>query len=193
MAQKLDKEIDKAIGKMMKEYNKAAINAAQFATKQVMKDFINEAFNGLERYYSDYKPKSYNRTYTLAECIVPFSEISSGNDSINCVMRINYDSTRLADYYDYDYGDGKPSRFYRGQNVPGKIIPDEYNPINEFIMNNFLEGIHPTTDGSSSINAEYIKIQKTGIEHLIDKYVRHMESDFADYFTISLLGQLKNY
>lgn len=184
--------LENAVNELLKSYQPVFINAAQKATEMTMKEFVDKAYFELDKYYNSYEPNSYKRTHSLLNCIVPFSKVNVRANRVNCTLRIDYDSSKL--HYDQKRGEGKPSRFYRGEKVENKITPKDFSPINEFVLNNFLEGRHTTTSGSSKVNTPMEFIQTKAIGHYMDNYVmRDLEEIFAQNFMFSLIDQLKLY
>lgn len=127
---KISRTIDEAIDEVFKDYKKAFKTAAQEATEQAKNDLHANAVSCLVRYYEDYDPTSYNRTYSLMESFIPYSNpVREMGDTLICSAGVEFDPSRLANTY---YGS------------------DIYSPTDsEWIIANFLAGIHPRTDGSS--------------------------------------------
>lgn len=129
---KVNRTIDEAIDEIFKDYKKAFKVAAQEATEQAKKDLYENSVSCLVRYYEDYDPTSYNRTYSLMESFVPYANpVSEQGDMLICSAGVIFDSDRIANTYN------------------GSEI---YSPTDsEWIIANFLAGIHPRTDGSTII------------------------------------------
>lgn len=129
---KVNRTIDEAIDEIVKDYKKAFKVAAQEATEQAKKDLYENSVSCLVRYYEDYDPTSYNRTYSLMESFVPYANpVSEQGGALVCSAGVMFDSDRIANTY---YGS------------------EIYSPADgEWIIANFLAGIHPRTDGSTII------------------------------------------
>lgn len=127
---KVNRTIDEAIDEIFKDYKKAFKVAAQEATEQAKKDLHANAVSCLVRYYEDYDPTSYNRTYSLMESFVPYANpVQEMGDTLICSAGVEFDPSRIDNTY---YGS------------------EIYSPTDsEWIIANFLAGIHPRTDGSS--------------------------------------------
>lgn len=183
-----DKSIDQAIDELLKDYKTAVITAAKYTTKKIGKEIYERSLQLLEKYYNNYtaytrEPRSYERTYRLKESFVPFATISSYKDYIKCSMGVRYDYTRLDGYY---YGSKK------------------YQPTDsEWIVNNYLDGIHPTTNGSRFSKdfmgplsdgqsvVEYIPIKDTySPTVLMEAYLDVCKNEFDGYMMISLMDQV---
>lgn len=132
MAQKksLDIAIDEAAERILKNYKKVFKKAAEEATEQAKNDLYGNAISCLKKYYDDYTPTSYNRTYSLMESFVPYANpVQENGDTLICSAGVEFDSSRIANTY---YGS------------------DIYSPTDaDWIITNFLAGIHPRTNGSS--------------------------------------------
>lgn len=129
---KVHRTIDEAIDEIFTDYKKAFKTAAQEATEQAKKDLHTNAVSCLVRYYEDYDPTSYNRTYSLMDSFVPYSNpVRENGDALICSAGVEFDPSRIANTY---YGS------------------EIYSPTDsEWIIANFLAGIHPRTNGSSIV------------------------------------------
>jgi len=141
MAKTLEQAIDEAAEEMLKDYKKVFKTAAEDATKQAEKDLYSNTVSCLVRYYDDYDPTSYNRTYSLMESFVPYSNpVRENGDTLICSAGVEFDPSKIENTY---YG--------------SKI----YSPADaEWIIGNFLAGIHPRTDGSSIVGGGNYEDQK---------------------------------
>ena len=129
---KVNRTIDEAIDEVFKDYKKALKVAAQEASEAARDDLYANTVSCLVRYYEDYDPTSYNRTYSLMESFVPYvNPVRESGDSLLCSAGVEFDSTRIANTY---YGS------------------EIYSPTDsDWIIANFLAGIHPRTNGSSVV------------------------------------------
>ena len=135
------KTIDDAINNIFNDYKNAIYIAAQEATNKAKDDLYSHALSCLVRYYEDYKPTSYNRTYSLKDCFVPYAnEVKEGVGGYICRAGVEYNPTLLENTY---YGS------------------EIYSPVDaEWIIDNYLAGIHPKTDGSSELGGGNYENQK---------------------------------
>ena len=126
---KINRTIDEAIDEIFKDYKKAFKVAVEEATEQAKKDLYENSVSCLVRYYEDYDPTSYNRTYSLMESFVPYANpVLEHGDKLVCSAGVLFDSDRI-------------TGMYNGSEI--------YSPTDgEWIIANFLAGIHPRTDGS---------------------------------------------
>lgn len=127
-----NRTIDEAIDEIFKDYKKAFRVAAQEAAEQAKEDLYENSVSCLVRYYEDYGPTSYNRTYSLMDSFVPYANpVHEQGDMLVCSAGVLFDSDRIAGVYD------------------GSKI---YSPTDsEWVIANFLAGIHPRTDGSTMV------------------------------------------
>ena len=133
MAKAKIKGLDEAIEEVFKDYKKAIKLAAQEATEKAKDDLYAHAVSCLVNYYEDYPdPSVYERTYSLINSFVPYAnEVRESADWIVCSAGVRFDPARIADTYS------------------GSEI---YTPTDaEWIISNFLRGIHPRTDGSREV------------------------------------------
>ena len=129
---KVNRTIDEAIDEVFKDYKKAFKVAAQEASETAKDDLYANAVSCLVQYYNEYSPTSYNRTYSLMESFVPYvNPVSEQGDELVCSAGVLFDPDRIANTYS------------------GSQI---YSPTDgDWIIANFLAGIHPRTDGSPII------------------------------------------
>lgn len=121
--------LESAIDELMKNYESALKEAVEYASNEAVKDIYKESISCLERYYDSYDPTSYERTDSLWRAIVPCLTIQQDKDKITSSVGVEYDAARIDGVY---YGSKK------------------YSPADSsWILDNYLRGIHPATDGSS--------------------------------------------
>lgn len=125
-----NKTFNAAIDELMKNYESALKEAVEYASNEAVKDIYKESISCLERYYDSYDPTSYERTDSLWRAIVPYLTIQQDKDKITSSVGVEYDAARIDGTY---YGSKK------------------YSPTDStWILENYLRGVHPATDGSSS-------------------------------------------
>lgn len=172
-----DKVLDQAIDELLKDYKIAAKKAAEYATKKIKEDIYVKSLDVLQKYYDSYtrfsgEPKSYVRTNRLQNAFVPFSKVDIHKNDVRCSVGIMYDYTRLDGYY------------YGSKN---------YQPTDsEWIVNNYLEGIHPTTNGSPiSSDVEYIPVKdEYSPTFRMDGYLEMCKKRFSNYMMIAFMDQV---
>lgn len=130
--------IDDVINSVINNYQTLLKDAVVHVAEQAQKDIKNKAVNVLyEYYYGGYEPTSYDRIYALQHAIVPFSKISTVGQKLQCVVGVEYSPSALENYLD-TLG-GSP---YDASKKYGRADTD-------WVVQNFWEGKHPYTDGSS--------------------------------------------
>ena len=122
--------LNAAIDELMKDYESALKEAVEYASNEAVKDIYKESINCLYDYYDNYDPTSYERTDYLWHAILPYAEtIKRTQDGFVSRVGVAYDPSKLDNVY---YGSEK------------------YSPVDgAWILENYLNGIHPATDGSS--------------------------------------------
>lgn len=121
--------LQSAIDELMNNYENALGEAVEYASNEAVKDIYKESMSCLERYYDSYDPTSYDRTDSLWKAIVPCLTIQQDKEKITSVVGVEYDASQLIDVY---YGSKK------------------YSPTDgAWILDNYLRGVHPATNGSS--------------------------------------------
>lgn len=177
MAKAKIKGLDEAVDELFKDYKRAAKKAAKEATEKTKNDLHVHSLSCLLDYYDEYTPTSYNRSYNLWQCFVPYSEVTEGKDTFECKAGIEYDATRLYDVYD-------------GSN--------KYDAMDEsraqWIIDNYLAGIHPRTDGSKEVgggNYEEEKFQGQFVPGVaMQSFIDNYNDTFVKNFKHSLAKQV---
>ena len=145
MAKAKVKHLDEAIDKLFKRYESNLRKAMQTAADEAEFDIRFEAESCLYKYYNNYDPNWYHRTERLIQAFVPYNYITKDNDTLIVRVGMGYDASRLDGWYESN-----------ASNKP------EFNPVNSsWILMNYLEGIHPTTNGYPiyADELEYIPIK----------------------------------
>jgi hypothetical protein len=134
--------IDDVIQSVIDNYKTLLKDAVVHVAEQAKKDVKDKAVNVLHKYYyGGYEPTSYDRIYALEHSIVPFSNITTANQKVKCVVGVEYSPEALEEYLDTLSGTPyKASKKYGRANA-------------EWVVQNFWEGKHPYTDGSSEPGA----------------------------------------
>lgn len=133
MAKVKIKGLNDAVQTVMERYNESVQIAIKEVIERAKTDVEVKAYNCLIEYYNDYpNPTQYSRTYSLRECLVPYAQITKKTKDIwTCDIGIVYDGTRLEGVYEGS---------------------QQYTPTDAiWIIDNYLAGIHPRTDGSIEV------------------------------------------
>ena len=175
MAKTFEQAIDEAADEILKDYKKTFKKAAEEATEQAKKDLYSNAVSCLVQYYEDYDPTSYNRTYSLMDSFMPYSNpVRENGDILICSAGVEFDPSRIANTY---YGS------------------EIYSPVDsEWVIANFLAGIHPRTNGSTIVgggnyeNEKYYGNFVPAIE--MQKYIDGYDYIFYQNFRRSVSEQI---
>lgn len=170
------KGLDEAIEEVFKDYKKTIKVAAQEATERAKDDLYANSVSCLVQYYNDYSPTSYNRTYSLIDSFVPYADpVKETSYGFVCTAGVMFDERRIEGTY---YGS------------------DIYSPADgDWIIANFLNGIHPRTDGSQDVgggNYEYEKYQGSFVpseemQKFIDRYYKMFDKNFRRALSTQIL------
>lgn len=162
MAKAKVRGLDEAIDEVFKNYEKALTKAMKYAAEKAKDDIEFKAKSCLWEYYENFQPGKgepniYERTGQLENAFVPYMNVKSGTNDITASVGMGYDSTKLEGIY---YGSQK------------------WRPVEgSWVLENYLAGIHPTTDGSPLPGAEYIAVYDvvspdTKMETYLNEYVK---------------------
>ena len=167
--------IDSAFAAIIDDCQAIAVEAVKNAAKKTQDDIITEANSYLQKYYNNYNPKQYKRTYRLKRAILPYWVDRNGKNGISIEVGVQYKSSALKGAYKsnswyHQNGDSWVDRM-RGDfnfNSPNNGIPEP-----DWILNNFLEGVHPwaQTD-SDSTNSLMESFFDTELPNRIEQYVQ---------------------
>lgn len=173
--------------------------------QKVQIDMYNKANKTLEEYYADYSPKRYKRTYSLKRSIKPYTKTISSGEFLELEVGIEYDPSRLEGIYEsnsyyHQDGDSWISRY--NDNFDNSGISNGI-PESDWILNNFLEGLHPittvnkTTSKNGKITRKYTYSPYQGSTHplkLMQEFVdREIESKIHDYVQEELWNVISDY
>jgi hypothetical protein len=142
---------------VIKNAKTAAVAAAKQTAQKIEKDMYKRALDGLKNYYREYDPDVYDRTDYLKNAIIRVYEDKSTDSVVSIEIGIRYDESMLEDHY-YSGSTKNPSY-----------------PEPEWILNNFLDGIHPrTTTGYKYNPARYIATQTIEMNSFIENEVEDL-------------------
>ena len=163
MAKVTIKGLDEAIEEVFKDYKKVIKVAAQEATEKAKEDLYANAVSCLVQYYEDYIPTSYNRTYSLIESFVPYANpVRESTEGFVCTAGVMFDEGRIANTYSGS---------------------KQYTPTDaEWIIDNFLSGIHPRTDGSTVVGGGNYENEKYQGDFVPDAEMRKFIDQYYDTF-----------
>lgn len=156
-----------------------AIEATKETAKRAQADIVKEADDYLKKYYSNYSPKVYKRTYRLKRAILPYWSDKTSSNTISIEVGVQYKSSALKGAYRSN------SKWHQSgdtwKSVPPGLKMNMTDGIKEsfgipepgWVLNNYLEGIHPwgQRDGESatSLMENYFNTQ---LPNRIEQYVK---------------------
>lgn len=165
--------LDAAFAAIIKDCQDIAVEAVNNAAKKTQDDIIKEADDYLQKYYSNYTPKRYKRTYQLKNAIKPIIEDYSTGASLSVEVGVEYDASALKGAYKSNSRWHQSGGAWKTVTNYTDFSADNGIPEPEWIMNNFLEGVHPWAqdDGEStnSLMEEFFDVQ---LADRIEKYVQ---------------------
>lgn len=199
--QNLEQAFNDVINNAVSVSNDVVRNVGQ----KVQTDMYNKANKTLEEYYADYSPKRYKRTYSLKRSIKPYTKTISSGEFLELEVGIEYDPSRLEGVYEsnsyyHQDGDSWISRY--NDNFDNSGISNGI-PESDWILNNFLEGLHPittvnkTTSKNGKITRKYTYSPYQGSTHplkLMQEFVdREIESKVHEYVQEELWNVISDY
>ena len=143
MAKARVRGLDKAIDELFKNYEGALTEAMKYASEKARDDIEFKAKSCLYEYYDNFQPGTgepniYERTDSLVNAFIPYMEITRDANNIIASVGMGYHASML---------DG----VYSGS--------EKWTPVDgSWVLDNYLKGIHPTTDGSPLVGAPYIEV-----------------------------------
>lgn len=141
-------DINQIFEDIINDAENTARAAIKSASKNVQKDVLKKAKENLDYYYANYTPSIYRRTDRLKRAILPYYADRSNSKNIRIEVGVQYQSAALTGAY-------KSNSWYHQSgnrwidrmdgsfnfNSPNNGVPEP-----DWILNNFLEGVHPRTD-----------------------------------------------
>lgn len=177
------KGFDDAFAAIINDCQAVALEAVKNAAKKVQNDILDEAKSCLQEYYANYTPTSYiPRTKQLQKAIVPVFEDKSYKGGISIEVGVEYDSGNLKGCYRSN------SRFHQSGGA-WKVVTDHSHVTNDngipepgWILDNFIEGIHPRTE---KVGGSYIYSPQKD-----DESTRSLMEEFFD---VQLPNRINKY
>lgn len=184
MAQK--KSLDEAISVLLKDYKKALTEAVEYASNRAVEDIWKYSLSCLEEYYDNYLPSSYDRTDSLWHAFVPYLTIEDKKEGIISTVGVEYNPSLLKGYYEVGSNNYGKREIDKDKKPP--IIP-----LEEWILNNYLAGIHPATNGSRRIGEAlyYEHVDAVSPTQKMETYLnKYVKTTFQDNLLISFAKQV---
>lgn len=135
------KTLDQAITKVVMDYRNSLETAAKYAIKKAESDIYDYSMSFLQEYYYEFqpdthKPNSYERSDSLKHAFFKFSNVRRKGTLIECEAGIEYSALALEQYV------GSNNNYaYDASKKYGQVDA-------EWVLDNYLNGLHPYTDGS---------------------------------------------
>ena len=178
------KDLKTAMKDLKKNYKEVLKEAVSYATKEAEEDIHKKSLSCLAEYYKEHDPTSYDRINGLRHAFLPYKSVKSDGKNIIGIAGIEY----FYDALDYAYQSGS-EKYGAEKNEEGHII--EYGmPESSWVMDNYLDGIHPTTNGypfaKGVSHVEYIPISyglspTEKMEKYLDRYVDTFKDNVYAY------------
>lgn len=187
---KAKKISEAAIKEFKKNYEKIIEEAVMYATQKAEGNVYTKALSCLAEYYESYDPESYKRTYNLENSFMPYKHITKNDTHIISTVGVEYDSSVL----DGVYWSGS-EKYGAQKNEEGRIT--QYgHPDSNWILNNYLDGIHPSTNGHpkalGTTSVEYFEIidlvsPSQKMQDYLEKYADTFRDDVYTYLATHLM------
>ena len=161
----------------MKKRGEAALRVAVSQAANVgVEDIYKFSISCIDQYYASYIPSIYDSTDLLYNTVSPVLEISEGSSMIAAKVGVKFDAGALGTHY-------HSTRWGTTTGVP--------NGHSEDILHDFLDGIHPMTDGSPLPGTPALMVQDgfstdSLLNRYLPLYLRKMERLINSYFVLSL-------
>ncbi len=188
----LDKALNNAIDDLLKDYREAMATAINFAVDQAKKDIMKKAKTCLLEYYNSREPEQYDRTYILQHAFIPYSPAlkttnKNGVEKVSGSVGVEYSPTELEKWI------GDPV-MYMGRDGTQKIKhvgyygSSNYQPVDaEWVIDNYLLGIHPTTDADD----EYIPVMDSKSPNAkMNEFIKNYEKTFDENVLLGMMAQI---
>ena len=168
--------VDEAVEDMKQRSKKAMRAAVDKAADVMIEDIYKFSVSCIDRYYANYEPSIYDRTYQLYNTLSSVCELSDSGDFVTGKIGVRFDAGALGTHYH--------STFWGTRDGVD-------NGHSEDILSDFLDGIHPMTSGSPVPGTPALMIQDGfSTDGLLIKYLSLYKHKFdrliSSYFAISI-------
>lgn len=170
-----NRTINDILQELKKDYQKVLLKAVEQATDIGCQDVYKFSMSVLEQYYESYIPSRYERTDSLQMATLPISEVKFLGNNIISTFGIEYDADILKSF-------AAPS-YYDASNKYGNVDGD-------WVIQNYLMGIHPATNGSSDPDTVvYVPWQDAiAPDRRLKQYLKLYRSKFNENINIYLMS-----
>ena len=158
--------INDILKELAKNSQPILLKAVENAVNIAAEDIYKFSMSVLERYYENYEPSRYNRTDNLWRATIPVAEVSSNGKAVVGIAGVEYDPSVL---------DG----VYSGSQKYG-------SPDGSWVIENYLMGIHPATNGGRTTETTVYTPWQDGIspDSYLKKYLQVYKNKFNSNFSI---------
>lgn len=165
--------IDDAFAAIIKDCQAVAVEAVKNAAKKTQNDIVKEADSYLQKYYSNYpNPKMYNRTYRLKRAIAPYWADRTGKNGVSIEVGVQYKSSALKGAYRSNSAWHQSGDVWKSVTEGSPFSSDNGIPEPDWILGNFLEGVHPWAQTDSEFtNTLMEEFFDTKLPGRIEQYV----------------------
>lgn len=187
------KDINAIFEDIINDAASVAVAAVKNASNQVQKDVCEQAEKNLKKYYSSYSPSMYQRTNKLRRAILPYYADRSSAKNIRIEVGVQYNAGALAGAYKsnswYHQGGGNWVSRNNGNfnfNSSSNGIPQP-----DWILSNFLEGVHPRTKYIGWIDEDSGRERR---DYVYDPVETESQYDLMkNYFDTVLMDKIDGY
>lgn len=168
--------INEAVYDLKERYAAALHTAVNKGVDKGVRDIYQFAISCIDRYYANYEPSIYDRTYQLYNTASPIAEILDGGDMISATVGVGFDSSALG-WHSHRTFWGTEEGVENGYSAE--------------ILSDFLDGIHPMTTGSPIPGTPALAVvdgisTDTLLDKYLQKYIKTMEQAVNDYLRLAL-------
>ena len=169
------KGLDDALAAIIDDCQAVAVEAVKNAAKKAQKDILKEADSCLQQYYANYSPKIYKRTYRLKRAITPYWADRTSSNGISVEVGVQYNSGALKGAYRSNSAWHQSGDAWKSITEGSPFSSDNGIPEPEWILTNYLEGVHPWAQDDGTERSTNTLMEKFIDEHLptrLEQYVR---------------------
>lgn len=173
MARKKVRGLDEALDELFTDYKRSLIRAMRYATRRARDDIEWKAKSCLYEYYYNYDPSSYDRWGHLENALIPYMRLGTiATGHVRAEVGMGYWPLML----DGVYNDGS----------------DQWRPVDGWwVLDNYLKGIHPATDGGVYPGAPYLPVvDSQSPTDKMEKYLEEYTKTFNNNIVIAFAKQL---
>ena len=163
--------LNEAIDEIFKNYEKALTKAMKYAAEIAKDDIEFKAKSCLWEYYDNFEPDVYERTGRLENAFIPYMDVKRVGDEIIASAGMGYYSLML-------------EQIYSGS--------QKWTPVDgAWVLDNYLKGIHPVTDGSPLPGAQYFEVyDMVSPTEKMETYLKDYTKTFNNNVLISFAKQV---